>query len=138
MLWASVCSMSRPSINHMSSLCPILKTSLAASGHLKRCFSSRLCQRQKPFRSQYKIFKIFRRRLQNTNRCPENGSSSMLLCTRIDRPLIDLRISVMPTARYTFIPGGGNSIIIHPKCGSGLKEYRGRILPQFQFDSGCQ
>lgn len=138
MLWASFCSMSRPSMSHMSSLRPILKTSLSASGHLKRCFSSRLCQRQKPFRSQYRIFMIFRRRLQNTNRCPENGSSSMLLSTRIDRPLIDLRISVLPSARYTFIPSEGNNIIIYPESESVLKVYRGRIHPQFRFDNGYQ
>ena len=137
LLWASRWYISRPSINHINSLCPIFNTSLSVLGHLNRSFSSRFCHRQKPFRSQYKIFNILLRRLQNTNRCPENGSSSMLLSTRIERPFMALCISVLPIARYTFIPPEGRSIISYTKWISGPKVSPLRIHHQFLFGS-CQ
>jgi len=46
---------------------------------------------------------MLRRRLQKANKWPQKGSSSSLSSTRMDSPLIALRISVLPTDRYTFV-----------------------------------
>ena len=102
---APLCTSARPSRSHRSSRGLICITSSLVSDHLKRSRSSRFCQRQKPFLSQYKTFTVDRRLLQKTNTLPEKGSSSNLSCTRIERLFICLRMSVKPAARYTFTPG---------------------------------
>ena len=86
----------RKSINGLSILVII---SDFDAGHLNLCFSSRLCQRQNPFRSQYKIFTILRFLLQKANKCPVKGSSSKYSLTRMDNPFMDLRMSVLSRAR---------------------------------------
>ena len=125
---------SKPSRTKLSSVAPISMTSSRFCGHLKRCFSSLFCQRQKPLRSQYNIFTILFPRLQNTKRWPENGSRRRASSTRIDRLFIALRISVLPGARKTRMWDGKYIISapIHVRHARGL---RNRILCRSQCGS---
>ena len=129
----TVC-MSNPSRMKLSSCAPISITSALFCGHLNRSFSSLFCQRQNPFRSQYKTLRIVRPRLQNTKRWPENRSSRRLLSTRIDRLFIAFRMSVVPGARKTRILDG-RKIISVPIHGLHAQGLRNQILCRFLFGS---
>lgn len=71
--------------------------------HLKCPFSSRLKCSQNPSPSHSKILSLSRLRLQNTNSSLTKGSSWKHPSTMATSPLMLLRISVCPQARYTGI-----------------------------------
>jgi hypothetical protein len=119
--------MSSPSRIKLNSCAPISITSFLFRGHLNRCFSSLFCQRQNPFRSQYRILRIFCARLQNTKRWPENGSRRRVSSTRIERQFIALRMSVLPGARKTRICDG-RKIISASTRGRHAQDLPIRIL----------
>lgn len=97
----------------MSSLSSIIMTPPVVFGHWNLSFSRRFCHKQNPFLSQYSIFMMVLLRLQNTKRCPLNGSRSNRLSTIILNPFMDFLISVYPRAMYTFTPDIDPNITSH-------------------------
>ncbi len=89
-----------------------MTSSASLRDHLKRAFSSRFCYIQNPLLSQYRIFTLSRRRLQNTNSCSENGSRRSASSTTIARPLMPFLKSTTSRHRYT-----------------AGKSFEGRIIP---------
>ena len=76
------------------------------------CCSSLFCHKQKPFLSQYRALIMFLLRFVKRYRSPLVTLFCMTSCTRSERPLMDLRISVAPGFRYILrLVSSGN--IIH-------------------------
>lgn len=109
----------------------------AEVGQRNRPFSSLLKYSQKPSPSHSNIFSLSRARLQNTNNVLLNGSSPKLPSTIAAKPLICLRISVCPHARYTAFPSNFNiaasepgrpfptALVIHRlPCSRGVDQFR--------------
>lgn len=88
-----------------SSVLSVIVALSPSCGHLKCPRSNLLKYIQKPFSSHVRIFSLSRFLLQNTNRAFSKGSSLKLFSTIAESPLMDLRISVFPQARYTGISG---------------------------------
>ena len=126
--------MSSPSRIKLNSCAPISITSSLFCGHLNRCFSSLFCQRQNPFRSQYRIFSIACALLQNAKRWPENGSRRRVLSTRTERLFIAFRISVLPGAKKTRILEG-RKIISAPIHARPALDHRNQIPCRFRSGS---
>ena len=106
-----------PKRNDNSSPVNVIVASSPGSGHRKWPRSKRLKYSQNPSPSHSRIFTRFRLRLQNTNNAPSNGSSSKIPSTIVAKPLIDLRISVFPQARYTRFPDKFNMAAQAPAIG---------------------
>src|SRR5690554_2517435 len=79
-----------------------MASSRISGGALKRSASRRLSQRQKPLRSQYRIFTRLRARFRNTNSTGSNTAALMSSSTRADRPSMDFLKSTGLGYRETF------------------------------------
>src|ERR1700683_1689600 len=77
-----------------------------ACGHTNRPRSSRFEKRHSPSPLHQRILTRSPARPQNTNSCPEYGSSLSCVCTSADNPSNPLRISVAPAASHTCMPAG--------------------------------
>lgn len=88
--------------------------------------SSRFANNQNPLRSHAKIFTRSRRRLRNTKKCPENGSSWNESRTMACRPSKALRKSTESRARKTRTDDGKLSMTTTPRSVGEERRRRSR------------